>query len=266
MSIISANTLQVRKTVSSQLNQPFAIAMTPRQIGFGFQRFVYFAYILNRNGRLATYESGPNSVNGWGYDDIVGSATYTFQNPKTIQADHINLASAVWIVHEGPVNPQTGQEGSTGVPAVSHLKIESAIFGQLPLNVNSLLIPQFRDMSLAVDVSLGSEVLSGVPVDIAFDNMRNFGALANFVTPFSSGVPLFANGKSLVRTAGQVVNANEPKYMFVAIPSPTFGSEGLIDVVDIGGGNNLVDTNAFRPGVQSIPCTNAQVLMDYWRQ
>lgn len=266
LSVISAFSLQQRKSLSSQLNQPFDLAITGRQQGYGFNRGVYFAYILNRNGRLATFESGPNSVNGWGFDDIVGSSQFLFQNPKTIQVDHINLASAVWIVHEGPIDPATGAEGPVGVPAVSNLKVESAIFGQLPLNVGSLLIPQFRDMSLQVDVSLGNDVLSGVPVDVAFDNLRNFGALTNLFTNFSSGVPLPSNGKSLVRTVAQVANANEPKYMFVAIPNPTFGSEGLVDVIDIGGGNNLVDTNAYRPGIQSIPCTSAQVLMDYWRQ
>ncbi len=266
LSVISAFSLQLRKSLTSQLDRPFDLAITGRQTTYGFNRGVYFAYVLNRNGRVATYESGPNTVNGWGYDDIVGAATFTFANPKGIQADHINLASAVWIVHEGPIDPATGQEGSSGVPAISNLKVESAIFGQLPLNVNSLLIPQFRDMSLQIDVSLGPDVLSGIPVDIAFDNLRNFGALTNFVTNFSAGVALPANGKSLVRNVAQIANANEPKYMFAAVPNPAFGSDGVIDVVDIGGGNNRVDTNAFRPGIQSIPCTNAQVLMDYWRQ
>ena len=266
LSIVSAFSLETRKSLTSQLDRPFDVAITGRQTTYGFNRGVYFAYILNRNGRVATYESGPNTVNGWGYDDIVGAATFNFENPKGIQVDHINLASAVWIIHEGPIDPQTGQSGPSGVPALSNLKVESAIFGQLPLNVNSLLIPQFRDMSLQIDVSLGTDVLSGIPVDIAFDNMRNFGALTNFVSNFSAGVALPANGKSLVRTVAQIANANEPKYMFVAVPNPNFGSDGVIDVVDIGGGNNRVDTNAFRPGVQSIPCTNAQVLMDYWRQ
>ncbi len=267
LSIISAFSLEVRKTLSSQLSQPFDLAITPRQGSFGFQRQVYFAYIMNRTGRLAIYESGPNSVNGWGYDDIIGTAPQTFQNPKALRADLVNINSALWIVHEGPIDPETNKEGESGVPAVSNLKIESALFGALNLNVNSLLIPQFRDMSLAVDVSLGPEVLSGVPVGVAFDNMRNFGGLPNYVTTFSAGVPIQQNGKSLVRTVGNIVqNTCEPKFMFVAVPSPTIGSDGVIDVIDVSGGYTIVDTSAYRPGDQSIEVTDASILMDYWNQ
>ena len=266
MSIISAFSLEVRKTVISQLSQPFDVVITPRQQQFGFARGVYFGYIMNRNGRLAMYESGPNAVNGWGFDDVIGTATQTFQNPKTLQPDLVNINSAVWIVHEGPIDPITDQEGAVGVPAVTNLKINSGIIGQLPLNAQSLLIPQFRDLSLAVTVSLGTDVLSGVPVDLAYDNQRNYGGLVNFTTLFSAGVALPVNGKSLVRNAGQVSNTCEPRYMFLAVPNPTFGSEGVVDVIDIGGGFNRVDVNAFQPGVQSIPVKEASILMDYFRQ
>ena len=267
LSIISAFSLEVRKTVSSQLHQPFDVVITPRQLGFGFQRGVYFGYILNRNGRLAMYESGPNAVNGWGFDDVIGTAPQTFKNPKTLQPDLINFNSAVWIVHEGPIDPATEVAGEVGIPAVSNLRIESGIIGQLPLNFQSLLIPQFRDLSLAVNVSLGPDVLSGVPVDLAFDNQRNYGGLVNFATTFSAGVALPINGKSLVRVVGGTpANTCEPKYMFVAVPNPTFGSEGVVDVVDIGGGFNRVDVSAFQPGVQSIAVKEAATLMDYFRQ
>jgi hypothetical protein len=267
VSIISAFSLQVRKVLSSQLNQPFELAITGRQAGYGFSRNVYFAYIMNRNGRLALFESGPNGVNGWGFDDIIGAAPMSFQNPKAIQPDYINAFSGVWIVHEGPIDPFTGEEGQTGIPAVSNLKIESGIFGQLPLNVSSLTIPQFRDMSLAVSISIGGDTLSGVPVDVAFDNQRNFGGLQTFFTNFSAGVPSPVNGKSLIRSVGgALTNTCEPNYMFVAIPSPTFGSEGVLDVIDVSGGFNRVDTSSFRAEVNSIACTNASGLMDYWRQ
>ncbi len=266
VSIISAFSLEVRKTVNSQLNRPFDVVITPRQTGFGFQRGVYFGYIMNRNGRLAMFESGPNSVNGWGFDDIIGTAPQTFKNPKTMQPDLVNINSAVWVVHEGPIDSATDQAGDEGVPAVSNLRIESGIIGQLPLNFQSLLIPQFRDLAMAVNVSLGPDVLSGIPVDIAYDNMRNYGGLVNFTTNFSAGVALPMNGKSLVRIVGGTQNTCEPKYMFVAVPNPTFGSEGVVDVVDISGGFNRVDTNAFRPGLQSIPVKEAATMMDYFRQ
>ncbi len=267
MSIISAFSLEVRKVLSSQLNQPFDVAITGRQFNYGLFRNVYFGYIMNRSGKVALFESGPNGVNGWGYDDVVGSAVTTFQNPKGIQPDYKSAFSGVWIVHEGPIHPETGAEGSPGTPAISRLFVESGFTGVIPLTVSSLLVPQLRDNNLAVNPSLGPDALSGVPVDIAFDNQKNFGALVNNLTQFSAGVATANNGKSLMRSVGAITNTCEPNYMFVAVPSPSFGSEGVVDVIDMSGsGFDRVDTSAFSSGVQSIPCTNASGLMDYWRQ
>jgi hypothetical protein len=272
VSILSAFSLQVRKVVSSQLDRPFAMAVTPRQNGFGLQRGVYFAWILNRNGRIALFESGPSGVNGWGFDDVIGIAPQTFQNPKAIQPDHIDLRSSVWVAHEGPLSPVDQTPGGLNVPALTNVTIESGIIGQLPLNVQSLSIPQFRDMSVAATVSLGPNVLSGIPVDIAFDNMRNMGGLVNFhPSGFSAGIPARLNGKSLVRQTGAqgLVNTNEPQYMFVAIPSPQTGSNGVVDVIDIGGGFTRVNTSGYNPPgspAQSVRAPGAFLLADYFRQ
>ena len=268
LSIISAFSLEVRKVVDSNLAEPFALAITPRQQNFGFFRNVYFAYIMNRNGRVAIFESGPNEVNGWGYDDVVGTAPQTFQSPKAIQPDHTFLAGGVWIAHEGPINVQDQSAGSPGVAALSNMVVNSAIQGVLPLNVQSLLIPNFRDMSLEVRVSLGTDQLTGIPVDLAFDNLRNFGGLQNLASVFSAGVPAPLNGKSLVRNVGAVgpLPANNCNYMFVAIPNPNAASEGNVDVIDISGGYTRIDTNAHEPGIQSIRIDDVDVLMDYFRQ
>src|SRR5690606_16190720 len=149
--------LEVRKTVGAFLDRPFEVAITPRQINFGFQRNVYFAYVLNRSGRVAVFESGPNAVNGWGYDNFGGTPTETFLNPKTIQPDHTDLRSAFWILHQGPIDPATGQPGPATEGAVSKCVIESGITGQLPLNFTALLIPQLRDMAIVVQFSIGEE-------------------------------------------------------------------------------------------------------------
>ena len=267
LSIISANTLQVRKTVSSQLNEPFAVAVTPRQIGFGFARFVYFGYILNRNGTVAVFESGPNSVNGWGYDDVIGIMPYTFQNPQTIQPDHQSLNSGIWVAHEGALDPVTSQPAPAGTPALTKLEIVSGVVGPIALGAQSLLIPNFRDMAYGVKVSLGPDVLAGIPVDIAFDNMKNFGGLTNYYqNDYSAGFPAVVNGKSLARTVTNTVRpSNNPSYAFIAVPNPQQGSEGLVQVIATSG-FSLVDTNPYEEGVQSIEVTGATVLMDYYRQ
>lgn len=266
MSVISASSGTVRRLVSSQLNEPFDLAITPRQQCWGYSRNVYFAYILNRNGRVAVFESGPNNVNGWGFDDIIGIAPTTFRNPKAIQPDQVDLRSAVWIAHEGPINPLNDQAGPPGVPAISKLVIESALFGQLLLNSQGAN-PQFRDMAVAVQISIGANALSGLPADIAFDNMRSVSGLPNFASQFAASAPVPINGKHMLRGActGGVLNNSEPRFMFVAIPNPVQGS-GVVDVIRVDGGFDRVDTNPFQAGVQSIQAPNVQVVMDYFRQ
>jgi hypothetical protein len=265
VSIIAALSLTVRKVVRSQLNQPFEVAITQRQPCFGFSRNVYFGYILNRSGKVTVFESGPNTVNGWGYDDIVGISTETFQLPKTLQVDPVDLRGALWIVHEGPITGTTS--GPLGVGAVSKFVPVSGITGQLPLNFSSLSIPQFRDIAFGVQVSLSSSAgqLSGIPVDVAFDNLRVISAITNLTTPFSAGTPILANGKAMVRGGCPAVqNASEAKYLFVAVPN-AINSNGVIDVVDYAIGQRI-DTNPYVSGTQSIPAPNVNILADYFRQ
>lgn len=266
VSIISAFSLNVRKVVSSNLSAPFEVAITPRMLGFGFQRNVYFAYIIGRNGKISVYESGPNSVNGWGFDDIIGSMPFEFRNPKTIQPDHSDLRSAFWVAHEGPLSLSDGTlNGSPTEGAITKVVAESAITGQLLLNFSSLAIPQFRDIEYAVQVSIGEERLTGVPVDLAFDNMTNVAGIVNWTTSFSAGSPIPLNGKSITRTAGGGAPTNNPRFLFAAVPSPTLGLGG-VDVILLDGPFLRFDTNAFEPGVQSIDAIGTVTMMDYFRQ
>jgi hypothetical protein len=47
--------------------------------------------------------------------------------------------------------------------------------GQLPLNFTSLLTPQLRVHAVQDRGSIGTDQLTGNPLDIAFDNQRNLG-------------------------------------------------------------------------------------------
>lgn len=262
VSILSASTLNVRKVVKRGLHAPFAVAITPRQEGFGFQRDVYFAYILDRTGKVTLFESGPDGPGGWGYDAIIGQLPGTFANPKAIQPDHARLTSGVWIVHEGQLDANGHPTGLAG-GAVSNLVIDAAIPGPIPLGPEP---PHVRDMTFAVVRSIGSDQLTGIPTDLAFDDQKNLGALVDFTTPFSAGPAAAINGKNLVRNVGlRIRSTNSPAYMFLAIRTPAPGSPGGVDVIRLSNGQR-VDTNAFRPGVQSIPARGATIVMDYFRE
>jgi hypothetical protein len=128
------------------------------------------------------------------------------------------------------------------------------------------LTPQFRDLFLGVEVSLGASELSGLPVDLAFDDLRSYSGLPGFTTNFSVGTGIPINGKQMVRGSCVALSAtSHPRYLFVAVPNPTQGT-GSVDVIRIDQGNARIDTNPFHAGIQSIPAPNVQTVMGYFRQ
>ena len=266
VAVISAFSLAVRKVVSlPELVRPFEVVITPRQIDFGSKRKVYYGYVLGRDGRVSIFESGPSSgVLGWGYDDLIGQARYQFRRPKAIQVDATDLRSAVWIAHEGPIDLVTGQAGPAGAAALSRLYADATVQGQVPLLPNTR--PQFRELVMRVDASLGSGVLTGIPTDLCFDDLRNLGALRALANPFSAGAPAAFNGKALVRDLGNVVPVNAPRFLFLAVPeSADQGGSGAVDVISLASLTRQ-DTSAFQAGTQSIAMPGVRVLMDYFRQ
>jgi hypothetical protein len=268
--VISPAGLQIVKVLRNALSEPFDVCITQRQIGFGTNRNVWFGWILNRNGDLALYESGPDGVNGWGYDDVIGIAEANFAFPQRIAVDLRDMRGAVWIAHQnqlGPDNAPTGVKGG----ALSNVVIESNINGVLVLG-NAFNNPSFRQMSLKLQGSFGSDVLTGVPLDIATDDMLNVTQLPNLQSPLAAGAVKQSNGKSLVR--GQVINnvstgivlrAKSPEYLFLAVPDSSQGA-GVVDVIRLGSSLTRFDTDAHLPGIQSIPAPDVRVLSDYWRQ
>ena len=262
VSVISAFSLEVRKTVTNGLAQPFDVVITQRQTVFGFQRQVYFGWILGRDGSLSLFESGPNGPNGWGFDDVVGRVPFTFVNPRKIAVDALNLNGSVWIAHEGPLGANGQPSGQQG-GAVSNVAIDSASFGAQLLGQGTL--PALRDLGFAVRASLGEERLTGIPVDLAFDNLVNLGSTPNLVSTFSAGFPLQLNGKSYVRAFTTPAGVNQPRFLLVAVPNSNEGS-GVVDVLNLAAGFLRVDVDAHTPGVQSIAVPGVSGIMDYFRE
>lgn len=264
LSVISAFTFNVRKTVQSNLNSPFDLIITQRQQNFGFNRQVYFAWVLNRNGDLSIFESGPSGVNGWGYDDTIGVAPFQLTNPKKIALNFEYAAGSVWVVHENPLNNDGTPTGVTG-GAVTRVDIDSATTGALPLTGFQFFVnPSFRDMSLIVRASIGPSQLTGVPVDVAFDETNNIASTLNYFSQFSVGAPILINGKSHMKPSGaSAIPAAYPDFMFVAVPNSTEGP-GVIDVISLTSGYVRFDTDGYLPGKQSIPCPGARHLATYY--
>jgi len=279
VSVISAFTLEVRKTVQAPgkvraldgrylpAHFPFEVALTPRQLGLGFNRGVYFGYILNTDGTLSVFESGPDGVNGWGYDDIVDTLSLRFHDARTLQPDVTDLGSAVFVLHEDPLGLDGRPTGQTG-GALTKLAILSGASGVQVFTPAELAAPpHLRQLQFGVEYSLGEgpNGLSGVPVDLAFDDQLNLSALTNFSTQFSAGQPLSFNGKSLVRFGGSsYLPASAPALVFLAVPGAT-PSAGAVDVIQLASRQRR-DADVFQPGIQSIAVPGVSGLMDYFRQ
>jgi len=264
LSVISAFTFNVRKTVQSNLNSPFDVVISQRQTGFGFNRQVYFAWVLNRNGDLTLYESGPSGTNGWGYDNTIGVAPFRFTNPKKIALNFQYLGGSVWVVHENPLGLDGVETGVVG-GAVTRVDIDSAVAGALPLvGFQFFINPNFRDMNLKVRASVGPDQLTGVPIDIAFDELNNIGSTSNVFSLFAVGSPILINGKTMVKpNGGAVVSVKYPDSMFVAVPNSSEGP-GVLDVIQLSSGYTRFDTDGYLPGTQSIPCPGARHLATYF--
>ncbi len=263
MSILSAFNFQTRKVVRNQLRGPREVIITPRQNGFGLQRAVYFAYILNSDGSVAIFESGPDGINGWGFDDVIGIVPFTFDNAKTLVVDPVRLDSRFFIAHENRKSLITGEnDGDTG-GALSSCGMSSGNLGRVPLEAGSFSNPRLRDIQFKIFSSVGSDQLTGVPVDIAFDNLKNRTALTNISNPYTVSLPLSINGKSVIKTGS--ATCNSPQFVFLAVPASSEGS-GVVDVLSIDSGLIREDTNPFIRGTQSIPVPNVTVIVDYLRQ
>lgn len=260
VSIISGFNLEVRNTVTTGLSSPFEVAVGARQGAFGFQTGRYYAWILDRTGRVSLYESGPALLSGFGLDDIRQQLPYTFSNPKSIALDQSDLFGAVWVVHERPFDVSTNSPSGIAGGAVSRVSNEN--IQQVPSGGITQLL-----YDTDITASIGPETLTGDPVAIAFDDLTNQAALPAAQSAFSPGQPAIANSKSVWRPVpGGAIPTNTPELMFLAIPNSTSSGGGVIEVIDLNAGNTRVDVNVFQPGIQSVSVPGVIGLSSYFSQ
>ncbi|MEM7202723.1 MAG: hypothetical protein AAF628_20820 [Planctomycetota bacterium] len=242
VTIVDGRDFSVRKTITRQIRRPIDVAVTARQNGIGHNTGTYFAWILNRDGSVALYESG-GGVSGAG--NVVAVSPRVFRNPRAIQPDMANLSSGCWITHQD----------SEGLGQVSRVELAS---------VGTLICCPETNYRIKVAQRLGGigsgpgafrDLLSGNnPVDLAFDELVNQGALPDMVSTVVTGLPTNPHsGKGQVKrsTSGTQVRAVVPNTIFIALRDV-----GKVDVFEISSGRKLRTIDA--PGVRS--------LGHYWRQ
>ncbi len=257
--MLKATDFQVEKVVTGFLNEPIDIVTTGRHTNFGNVTGLYHSYILNRNGTVAVYESGPDGVNGIGFKDIIGTIpNAAFRNPRGMSIDLSSLMGGVYISHSDELG--NGQ--------VSRLEMFSSPPGPMPIQQNNggfLLPPTFRQKEWAVTSSFGGfsptnpnrDLLSGrAPGDIAVDEMFNYSTLPGQVTTKNASIQLSPFGhseKDAIKIVGNsVLLPYLPKFIFIAITD-----RGVVDVFNIGSGEKVTSID-----VGGTP----SVLSQYWRQ
>ncbi|MBL8756402.1 MAG: hypothetical protein JNK15_24120 [Planctomycetes bacterium] len=258
LTIISALDFSVRRTLGGFLNGPIDMVVTERYQATGNTSQVYYAYILNSNGTIAIYESGPDGVNGIGFNDIIGSVTnVSFPRARAMQYDQATASGGVLI----------GHTDAAGLGQVSRLSLTSSPNGALPLNPSSggfILPPTYRQKEWTVVQRWGGvspttpvqDTMSGNSiVDLCVDDMVNNGGLAgqpNLFAPNYNATPYTHSGKHVVKASGGgLAAANAPRLMFVAL-----SDVGNVDVFELLTGTRVATISV--PGVRTV--TN------YWRQ
>jgi hypothetical protein len=258
LTIISAQDFTVRRTVSGFLSSPIAVIATERYQTHGNLSGLYFAYILNANGSVAIYESGPDGVNGIGFNDVIAAVTNaSFPRARSMYYDPNAGFGGVYI----------GHVDDAGLGQISRLELTSTPLGQLQLNPVAggfILPPTFRQKEWTVTQRIGGfiqgaplrDVLSGNSIiDLCTDDLINVGGLTGQITPFSASyaqTPYRHSGKHTVKLqGGAVVKSFNPRLLFIAL-----SDVGKIDVFEISTGTRVATINV--PGVR--------VVSGYWRQ
>jgi hypothetical protein len=258
MTVISAVDFSVRRSVGGFLNGPIDVVCTERYQATGNTSGTYYAYILNGNGTVAIYESGPDGVNGIGFNDVIGTvANANFPRAQSLFFDFITQNGGVFV----------GHVDESGLGQVSRLTLTSTPFGQLPLNPSSggfILPPTYRQKEWTVTQRMGGissttpvrDLLSGNSVvDLATDDMLNFGGALGQATPFNLAflrTPYLHSGKHTLKNVGGAPTfACVPQLLFVAL-----SDVGKVDVLEIETGRKIATVDV--PGVR--------VISSYWRQ
>lgn len=259
LSIINGADLQLKKEVTGFLTEPVGLVCTDRQNGFGNATGLYFAYVLNRNGTVAVYESGPDGVNGIGFNDIIGTIPdKVFRSPKSISIDLQSNMGGVFISHVDDLgNGQVSRLEMTSSPGLQPLS---------PNNGGFLLPPTYRQKEWGVTQTYGGysatnptrDALSGrAPREVCADEIFNIAGAPGQITGFNNFVPLPPPGhsdKSLAKVpaGGAATSPVTSKFLFIAI-----ADKGVVDVFDIGTAEMVTTID-----VGGTP----SVLGSYWRQ
>jgi hypothetical protein len=247
LAIVSGGSLEVRKIIPG-VTRPRQIAVTNRDIGIGFQTQLYYAYVISQEGQISIYESGPDGIQGIGFDDIIGKPALEGRNGLSgASAVCMNPSSlgrlSVFIAYR-----------NNGRGAVGELWLDNAPFGARPVNLPAGVLPDpnFRSKEWKLLHDYTGEFSSTSIVDLAVDDMNNIGGQAYSLSIYNGSTPVLHSCKSFHRPIpGGQTAVSYPRFLFAA------NANGVVDVLELSTGRAYIDP---------VRTPGAAVLCHWWRQ
>jgi hypothetical protein len=241
MALVSGNGLEVRKIISG-VESPKLLAVTDRNSSI-YTTGLYYAYVVSQTGGMKIFESGPDGLQGIGYDEFIGEPLLDgrsgFENPGAVLINPGSTKHSVFVAYA----PTTGA-------AIDDIWLDSSPTGGIPIRISPgvtadpsrrgkewLMIKQYKNVFSSSSIR-----------DMAVDDLNNFGSLSTTYSVFGGGNLVHHSSKALSRAGSPV---SFPRFLFAA------SSAGFIDVLNITEGT---------VAVPPIRVEGVSVLAHYWRQ
>jgi hypothetical protein len=245
MALVSGNGLAVRKIISGVPN-PKLLAVTDRSSSV-YNTGLYYAYVVSQSGSMKIFESGPDGLQGIGFDEFIGEPLLEgrsgFENPSAVLINPGSQKHSVFVAY----SPPTGA-------VIDDIWLDSSPTGPVNIRLSPgvvadpsrrgkewLMIKQYKDVFSSSSIR-----------DMAVDDLNNFGSISTAYSVYGGSNIVAHSSKALSRpSGGAAIPASYPRFLFAA------SSAGFIDVLNITDG-----TVAVAP----IRVEGVSVLAHYWRQ
>jgi hypothetical protein len=241
MALVSGNGLEVRKIISG-VEAPKLLAVTDRNSSI-YTTGLYYAYVVSQTGRMKIFESGPDGLQGIGFDEFIGEPLLEgrsdFENPSALLINPGSLKHSVFVAYAPP----------TGA-VIDDIWLDSSPTGGVPIRLSpGVVADPSRRGKTWLAIKQYKDVFSSSSIrDMAVDDLNNFGSISTTYSVFGGGNLVHHSSKALSRGGTPV---SFPRFLFAA------SSAGFIDVLNITEGT---------VAVPPIRVEGVSVLAHYWRQ
>ena len=241
MALVSGNGLEVRKIISG-VASPKLLAVTDRNSSV-YTTGLYYAYVVSENGSMKIFESGPDGLQGIGYDEFIGEPLLDgrsgFENPSAVLINPGSTKHSVFVSYS-----------TANGAVIDDIWLDSSPTGSISIRLAPGVVsdPSRRGKEWLMVKQYKNVFSSSLIRDMAVDDLNNFGSVSTVYSVFGGGNLVHHSSKALSRAGSPV---SFPRFLFAA------SSAGFIDVLNITEGTVAVDP---------IRVEGVTVLAHYWRQ